>query len=433
MALNSENLMKHTEAVLLLEQIVNEIKGDNINLQLFHINIKIKRNLNIFSYYDTLNEILKIIKRYEKIERKENGNIKKCNKYKFIKKIYNSKINKLHFMIRENSMLQNIHFLNNALQLVPKVDQKNKDKTDILTLEKFNPNNIGPSNIILKLSQGRIFCEDANYLLNCLINYIEKTDTNCLIVSNVNNKKNNLWGCVTAKIDNIDHYFKLTICFPQSSTMKSNSMIQYSSINSDSTKILHHLCNGYIDPNCYEYSNMSSIQIITYEKYFTYQCAVRKRIYQLIRNLHNDNTFNYQIIDCLRTYPKPCNLINIIKKNINGYLKKCSKNFQCSCGMEMCIGGCCRIYHGENDCALTFDEASEQTLKIIAENCSCPKCLAPVEKNSGCNHMTCICKTEFCFVCKKEFKKDQYNRYMINEHYSDNGVGIMYGATCLQY
>ena len=175
MALNNEKLIKHNEAVLLLEQIVNEIKGgddNNTNLELFHINIKIKRNLNIFSYYDTLNEILKIIERYEKIERKENGNIKKYNKYKFIKKIYNSKINKLHFMIRENSMLQNIHFLNNALQLVPKVDQKNKDKTDILTLEKFNPNNIGSSNIILKLSQGRIFCEDTNYLLNCLINYI---------------------------------------------------------------------------------------------------------------------------------------------------------------------------------------------------------------------------------------------------------------------
>ena len=33
----------------------------------------------------------------------------------------------------------------------------------------------------------------------------------------------------------------------------------------------------------------------------------------------------------------------------------------------------------------------------------CPKCGAPIEKTSGCNHMTCRCKNEFCYYCGKNY------------------------------
>jgi ariadne-1 len=35
---------------------------------------------------------------------------------------------------------------------------------------------------------------------------------------------------------------------------------------------------------------------------------------------------------------------------------------------------------------------------------ACPQCKAPVEKNKGCNHMTCKCKHQFCWVCLNRWK-----------------------------
>ena len=39
-------------------------------------------------------------------------------------------------------------------------------------------------------------------------------------------------------------------------------------------------------------------------------------------------------------------------------------------------------------------------LWISANTKRCPKCTAPIEKNEGCNHMTCRkCRHEFCWIC----------------------------------
>ena len=43
---------------------------------------------------------------------------------------------------------------------------------------------------------------------------------------------------------------------------------------------------------------------------------------------------------------------------------------------------------------------SETANWILANTKSCPKCVARIEKNQGCNHMTCQrCKYEFCWIC----------------------------------
>ena len=35
----------------------------------------------------------------------------------------------------------------------------------------------------------------------------------------------------------------------------------------------------------------------------------------------------------------------------------------------------------------------------------CPRCKSPIEKNGGCNHMTCkYCANEFCWLCQSTWK-----------------------------
>ncbi|KAF4339196.1 IBR finger domain protein [Fusarium beomiforme] len=52
------------------------------------------------------------------------------------------------------------------------------------------------------------------------------------------------------------------------------------------------------------------------------------------------------------------------------------------------------------------DTAAQQMLQLAAENGwqRCYACHRVVELDIGCNHMTCICRAEFCYVCGERWK-----------------------------
>lgn len=64
---------------------------------------------------------------------------------------------------------------------------------------------------------------------------------------------------------------------------------------------------------------------------------------------------------------------------------------------------------------------SETANWIEANTQSCPKCLSQIEKNGGCNHMTCRkCKYEFCWICLGDWAGHnstfwQCNRYVAKD------------------
>jgi len=53
---------------------------------------------------------------------------------------------------------------------------------------------------------------------------------------------------------------------------------------------------------------------------------------------------------------------------------------------------------------------SETANWILANTKKCPKCSARIEKNQGCNHMTCkVCKYDFCWICCGDWKEHGQN------------------------
>eukprot|EP00455_Lapot_gusevi_P033531 TRINITY_DN3667_c0_g1_i1.p1 TRINITY_DN3667_c0_g1~~TRINITY_DN3667_c0_g1_i1.p1 ORF type:complete len:508 (+),score=78.56 TRINITY_DN3667_c0_g1_i1:116-1639(+) len=81
----------------------------------------------------------------------------------------------------------------------------------------------------------------------------------------------------------------------------------------------------------------------------------------------------------------------------------------CVCGYRFCFA-CERVAHRPVPCDLVEKwlqknaSESENTNWILANTKICPKCKVPIEKNQGCNHMSCrICKHEFCWLCKGDW------------------------------
>ncbi|ELR17896.1 IBR domain containing protein [Acanthamoeba castellanii str. Neff] len=77
---------------------------------------------------------------------------------------------------------------------------------------------------------------------------------------------------------------------------------------------------------------------------------------------------------------------------------------QCCCHHRFCFN-CLKDPHSPVPCKMVNQwmekcEGEGETFKYISANTKdCPKCGSPVEKNGGCNLMTCRCGTFFCWLC----------------------------------
>ena len=94
----------------------------------------------------------------------------------------------------------------------------------------------------------------------------------------------------------------------------------------------------------------------------------------------------------------------VYRVSTDGRCHKCE-----ACLAETCTS-CHTQYHNGLTCAMFKSEKKvegslkEWMMKVPDNRKCCPKCNTPIEKNEGCNHMTCSqCKSHMCWLCLEVF------------------------------
>ncbi|CAN0036522.1 unnamed protein product [Discosporangium mesarthrocarpum] len=105
---------------------------------------------------------------------------------------------------------------------------------------------------------------------------------------------------------------------------------------------------------------------------------------------------------------------------------------RCNCGALFCFR-CGEETHEPATCAELeawkekCQNESETANWILANTKQCPKCKTRIEKNQGCNHMTCRqCKLEFCWICMglwSEHGSTTGGYYKCNKYNAKDGAG----------
>lgn len=135
-----------------------------------------------------------------------------------------------------------------------------------------------------------------------------------------------------------------------------------------------------------------------------------------IRSITNNNRTVNAILEIARREwftantkqcPTPnCNYVFMNEQNI-------AQEIRCpQCRQEYCAS--CLIEHEEDmTCEQALGERDHATGAWINNNTKqCPRCHTNIEKNGGCNHITCTrqaCRHEFCWVCLNRWNNNHYN------------------------
>ena len=226
---------------------------------------------------------------------------------------------------------------------------------------------------------------------------------------------------------------KISDFFSKNKISSETCPICYTDIEKDDSFSLK--CNHLICKECYiEYINNKLISeplnilntpcpLIGCNLYLTRtifkQCITEKKMQRIFAKsvIRNFTVTNKEIKPC----PNPkCNVSIRVQNNI-------AKEIKCQCGTIFCFS-CLEESHIPCDCEMakqwlefTKDKGSGEDFIWIKENTkNCPKCQTPIQKNQGCNHMTCLkkaggCGYEFCWVCMRSWNSHTINS--LNSYY----------------
>jgi hypothetical protein len=131
-----------------------------------------------------------------------------------------------------------------------------------------------------------------------------------------------------------------------------------------------------------------------------------------VETLVDSVTFEkYQRFKLRNDLMKDPNLRWCSEPNCTGYMKGSASSPQMAC--PVCNSAHCFLcgskWHPDQSC----DQIQDKEYKAWANQHEvqlCPQCKRPVEKNAGCNHMTCVCcHYEFCWLCRQHYTGSHFN------------------------
>jgi hypothetical protein len=126
--------------------------------------------------------------------------------------------------------------------------------------------------------------------------------------------------------------------------------------------------------------------------------------------------FNYRAKMRLETDSRWCpktDCNTIVKGDEDTLFCKCTNS---DCGFEFCFscsfefhpGFTCEEIAKKNHIHKDYKRADKWKKKHKTKQC--PQCRADIEKDKGCNHMTCAsCQYQFCWLCMRKYTPDHYN------------------------
>jgi hypothetical protein len=148
-----------------------------------------------------------------------------------------------------------------------------------------------------------------------------------------------------------------------------------------------------------------------------YQLNVQERLLLCLAEKHNDPQCQFDTMECWRPECKLYRLRTIYRKpDPHEYtIGACQ-----GCHFRFCTK--CHQPEHEGECDKP-DEATEALIARISKPCPNPTCGTSIERNEGCNHMTCAnCRTHFCWTCGEMYPLDEHRAPMITQHYVDNNA-----------
>jgi hypothetical protein len=342
-----------------------------------------------------------------------------------LKREYNICVHLLIGRVPKDSILNNLLSLNDQLQFLSKKDPSQRERhsmyDDKLTYKGLILHADGPKLIV----RGLLEFDKPEDCLSAVRALIE----NSLIwkeieeIDEYSQHYEHGFGEIKINIGNKITYLRLKIHFLGTEYY----------IWSNSSRLRHILCNGK-PPRIVKgkpIMNPSSPNFnILYPIYAEFLRLVEVQILTIINNSFNNPDCPYTTISCCRITPI-CNKKTVCLKNAEDV----SKLVVCGeCNMDLCSGGCGRIYHGNTPCEISLDEASEALIQLTTKRCPNNICGLNVEKDGGCNHMTCQhCRTEFCWTCGLEMPKNASGRYDTVMHFNPVGVGVGITGGCNQF